>query len=324
MPIRMNANFLGYALSTCGLLAAALTAQSTPMHRADVAADPNFVLHIDFDGMRPTTIGKHVLAEMDKPETQGIMSTFQTVLNLDPRKQLHGLTLYSTGKAPEDGVVLAYADFEPERLITLAKAAKEYQSITYGQYTIHSWVDEQKLGRVGGNRRVYAAFQGEQLVVLAQQEARINRALDVLDHKVPNLTSTSLFSQVGASASTGFIQGAARKMDIPDFAPNAALLRMAKTARVEIGERQGQLKATVGLEASDEDSCQQMASVGEGLVALLKMQQDNPNAVKLAEGLSIRQDGNSVVATLAIPAAQAIELMKADAVRRMFTKANGR
>jgi hypothetical protein len=54
------------------------------------------------------------------------------------------------------------------------------------------------------------------------------------------------------------------------------------------------------------------------------MQQDNPNAVKLAEGLSIRQDGNSVVATLAIPAAQAIEIMKSDAVRQMFTKANGR
>jgi hypothetical protein len=113
-------------------------------------------------------------------------------------------------------------------------------------------------------------------------------------------------------------------MDIPDFAPNAALLRMAKTARVEIGERGGQLRATVGLEGSDEDSTRQMASVGEGLVALLKMQQDNPTATKLADGLTIRQDGNSVVATLAIPAAQAIELMKADAIRQMFQKASGR
>ena len=319
----MKTNLLKYALSICGILAATLTAPSTPMHRADVAADPNSVLHIDFDSMRPTTIGKHILAEMDKPETQGIMSAFQTALNLDPRKQLHGVTLYNTGKAPEDGVVLAYADFEPERLIKTATAAKEYQRLTYGQYTIHSWIDEQKLGKPGDSRRVYAAFQGEQLVVLAQQEARINRALDVLDRKAPNLTSTSLFSQVGASASTGFIQGAARKMDIPDFAPNAALLRMAKSARVEIGERQGQLRATVGLEASDEDSSRQMALVVEGVVAMLKMQQDNPAVVKLADGVSVRQDGNSVVATLAAPAAQAIELMKADAIRQMFRKASG-
>ena len=323
MPIRTNANLLRSALWICGLVAAALTAQCGPLHRADVAAEPTLVLHLDVDGLRPTAIGQYLMSEMDKPEAQGMVATFQTMLNLDPRKQLHGVTLYSTGKAPEDGVVLAYADFEEERLVTLAKGAKDYQSTSYKQHTIHSWINEQKIGSNGVNPRVYAAFPGGQLVILAQQEARVTQALDVLDHKAPSLVGSKLYPQLGASGSPGFMQAAARKLDIPDYAPNAALLRMAKVARLEIGEAQGQLKITLNLEAGDEEVSKQMLSVGQGLVALMKLQQDTPASVKLAEGLSLRQDGTGVAATLTVSTAQAIELMKSSAARQVLKKANG-
>ena len=301
---------------TCGLLAAALTGWAGPLHRSDVAAEPTFVLHIDFDGLRPTAIGRFLLAQMDKPEAQDRVAAFQTIFNFDPRKQLHGLTLYSIGKSPEDGVVLAYGDFDPERLISLAKGAKDYQSTSYKEHTIHNWINEHKLGRNGDNRRVYAAFQGGKMVILAQKEARVAEALDVLDHKSPSLAGSTLFPQLGASGNTSFLQAAARKLDIPDFAPNAALLRMAKTARLEVGEAQGQLKATLAFEAGDEEVSKQMLLVGQGLTALLKLQQDNAGALKLAEGLSLKQDGTGVAATLVLPATQVIEILRAGAARR--------
>jgi hypothetical protein len=321
MPIRMNAHLLKSALCTCGLIAATLAAQSGPLRRADVAAEPTFVLHLDCDGLRPTAIGQYLLAEMEKPEAQGRIAAFQAIFDFDPRKQLHGVTLYSTGKAPEDGVLLAYGDFETERLITLAKGAKDYQSTTYRQQTIHNWINEQKIGRNGGSPRVYAAFPGGQLVIFAQQESRVAQALDVLDHKAPSLADGTLFPQLGAKGSKSFLQAAARKLDIPDFAPNAALLKMAKAAGLEIGEAQGQLKATLSLEAGDEEVSKQMASVGQGLVALLKLQQDNPGAIKLADALMLRQDGTGVAATLAMPSTQAIELLKAGAARQALRKA---
>src|SRR5208283_4114273 len=108
----------------------------------------------------------------------------------------------------------------------------------------------------------------------------------------------------------------------PDFAPDAALLRMAKMALLEIGEAQGQLKLTLNLEAGDEEVSKQMLSVGQGLVALMKLQQDNPGSIKLAEGLSLRQIGTGVAATLAVPTAEAIELMKASAAKAAQRKAN--
>ena len=154
------------------------------------------------------------------------------------------------------------------------------------------------------------------MVILAQKEARVAEALDVLDHKSPSLAGSTLFPQLGASGNTSFLQAAARKLDIPDFAPNAALLRMAKTARLEVGEAQGQLKATLAFEAGDEEVSKQMLLVGQGLTALLKLQQDNAGALKLAEGLSLKQDGTGVAATLVLPATQVIEILRAGAARR--------
>jgi hypothetical protein len=258
---------------------------------------------------------------MEKPEAQAKLAAFQTIFNFDLRKQLHGLTLYSTGKAPEDGVLLVYAEFEPERLVTLAKAANDYRGTTYKQHTIHNWIDDKKKAKDGVKPRVYAAIQGERIVIFAQQQARVAQALDVLDQAVPNLAGNTVFAQLGSGGSTGFIQAAARKLDLPDSTPNAAMFRLAKGARLQVGEAQGQLKATLDLEAGDEEVAKQMASVGQGLLALMKLQQNNPGSVKLAEALSLKQDGAGVVAALNVSTGEAIELMKADAARKAQKKA---
>ena len=314
-------NLLKPALCACGLIAATLTTLSAPLQRADVAAEPTFVMHLDCDSLRPTAIGQFVLAEMEKPEAQAKLAAFQSIFSFDPRKQLHGLTLYSTGKSPEDGVLLVYADFDPERLVTLAKAAKDYQSTSYKQHTIHNWIDDKKKAKNGVQPRVYAAIQAGRIVVFAQQETRVAQALDVLDRAVPNLAGSTVFPQLGATGNANFIQAAARKMDIPDSTPNAAVLKLAKMARLEVGEVSGQLKATLNLEAGDAEVAKQMASVGQGLLALMKLQQDNPGSVKLAEALSLKQDGAGVVVALAVPAADAIEVMKADAAKKAQKKA---
>ena len=319
--MQMKSYLLKPALCACGLAAATMTALSAPLQRADVAAEPTFVLHLDCDGLRPTAIGQFLLAEMEKPEAQAKLAAFQAVFSFDLRKQLHGLTICSTGKAPEDGVLLVYADVDPDRLTTLAKAAKDSQTTTYKQHTIYNWIDDKKKERKGVKPRVYAAVHGQRVVIFGQQEARVAQALDVLDKAAPNLAGATVFPQLGASGSTGFLQAAARKLDIPDSAPNAAMLKLAKSARLEMGEAEGQMKAVLTLEAGDEEVAKQMVSVGQGLIALMKLQQDNPGSAKLAEALSLKQDGAGVTAALTVPTADAVQLMKAGAARKAQKKA---
>ena len=312
----MNASLLRTTIYMGVLAAAGLAALAGPFQRADVPSQPAWVLHVDCDGLRPSAIGQYLLAEMEKPEAQAKFAAIQTMFNFDLRKQLHGLTLYCTGKTPEEGVLLVYADFDADRLVTMAKAAVGYQSTTYKQHVIHNWIDEKKKAGEGVKPRVYAAMHGGRVVVFAQQEARVARALDVLDRAAPSLASSGVFPDLGAARGGVYIQAAARKLDLPDSDPTAAFFRLAKMARLQVGEAQGQLRATLNLEANDAEVAGQMALVGKGLLALLKLQGNNPGSARLAEALSLKQDGAGVVLALAVPTGEVIELIKADAARK--------
>ena len=281
-----------------------------------MAAEPGWVAHVDCDSLRSTAIGQYFLAEMEKPEAQTKMAALESMFGFDPRKQLHGLTLYSAGKVPEEGVLLVYGEFNPDKLISMVSGAQDYQTTPHNKHVIHNWIDDKKKPVKGVQPRVYAAIQGARIVIIAQQEARVAQALDVLDRTAPSLATSGVFPQMGAAGGTNIIQAAARKLNLSDSTPNAAILRLAKGGQLQVGAGQGQLKATLSLEANDPDVAGQMTMVGKGLVALLKLQRGNPTLLKLAEAITLKQDGASLVASLSMPTGEVVELIKADEARK--------
>jgi hypothetical protein len=306
--------------SAGALLAAGWMAQAAPLQRADLPAEPAWVLHLDCDGLRGTVIGQHILSEMSKPEAEAKLAAFQSIFSVDLRTQLHGFTLYSTGTAPEDGVLIVYADFDPGRLVVLAKAANDYQSLNHNQHVIHNWIDEKKPAKNGVKPRVYAAIEGTR-IVFGQREATVAKALDVLDRTAPNLASTQNFAQLGAVGSTSYIQLAAHKLDLAAGDPNAAIFRLAKAVALDVGEVQQQVTATLRLDANDEEIAGHMLSIGQGLVSLMKLQTEKPETVKFAEAITLKKDGAAVTAHLSLSAPQMVEWMKADAARKAQQKA---
>jgi hypothetical protein len=126
---------------------------------------------------------------------------------------------------------------------------------------------------------------------------------------------------MGTPADNSFFQAAASKLDLSGSDPNAALFRLSKMFRLQIGEAQGQLTGSLTIQANDEDVAAQMTSVGQGLLSLMKLQNDKPDANKLADALSLTQDGVNVTATLTLPANDLIGMAKADAARKAQKKA---
>src|SRR2546430_15767239 len=155
----MKSRLLKLALIAGGLFAALFQVSATQLQRADVAADSVWVLHVNCDALRPSAIGKYILAELEKPEAQAKLSVFQNIFSFDLRTQLHGLTLYSAGKSPQDGVLVVYADFDADKLVTLAKAANDSQNSTHNGHTVYNWVDDKKKHHAE-KQRVYATIQG--------------------------------------------------------------------------------------------------------------------------------------------------------------------
>ncbi len=304
-------------MAGCVLLG--LSSYARPLQRADVGADPAWLVHLDFDGLRSTTIGAYIQTEMNKPEAQAKLAAFQALFSFDLRTQLHGVTLYGPTTSPKDAVVLVYVDADPNRLITLAQAAKDAQNTTYKQHTIYSWVDEK--AHHGSTHRIYAAMKGAR-VIFGQREDSVGRALDVLDGASSSLAASQVFPQLGATGDTSYIEAAARKLDFAASNPNAAMLRLSKLIRFQLAEAQQQVSATLTLEADDEEVAANMASIGNGLISLMRLQKEKPEAVKFAEALSLKQNDAEVAVSLKLPAGQVIEMIKADAARKAKKEAD--
>jgi hypothetical protein len=285
------------------------TGWSAPLQRGDVPADPAVVAHLDFDGFWKTAVGKAIVARMDEPDAANKLAALQAIFSFDLRTQVHGLTFFSAAPAAQDGVLVLYADFESNRLITLAKAVTDYHCITNGSHLIHAWVDEKKRAEREGKGLCYGAIQGKR-VIFGQSESAVAGELDVLDGKAPSLAKADWLPESGAEAEGHFLKGMVRKFDFASKDPNSAILKMSKMVRFQVGEARNQLGATVNFEANDANTAAQIAAVAEGLIALGKLQQGNPGALKLANSVSIKQDGANVIATLSMPEADAVELIK--------------
>lgn len=311
----MKSNFWKLGFGAICICAFGLAANAAPLQRADVMANPAWLLHLDCDALRPTTIGQYVLAETDKPEAKAKLAAFQSVFSFDLRTQLHSVTLYGGTTSPQDGVLLVYADFDADRLIVLAKAAKDSQSSRHNKHDIYSWIDENKHSRQGTDLRVYAAIKGNR-VIFGQREDSVAGALDVLDGTAPSLTTGTAFPDMGVAGNTHFVEAAARKVPLPDGDPSAAILKLSQNVELVMGEKQQQFQGKLTLVADNEDVAGRILSIAQGLMALMKLQNSKPETVMLANALAFTQKGSSVFGNITLPASDAVEIIKAEAARK--------
>jgi plasmid maintenance system killer protein len=237
------------------------------------------------------------------------------VFSFDLRTQVHAATLYSCGTAPEDGVLLFYADFDANRLVTLAKAAKDAQNTTYNNHVVYSWIDEKKPAEAGKKPRVYASIAGAR-VVFGQRQDRVGQALDVLDRTAPSLASSANFPLVGVVGDNSFVEAAARRLDMAGAAPNARVLRLSKSVLFQVTEAQQQFTATFSLEANNPEVAGNIHSIAQGLVALMKLQTDQPEALKLANAIAVAQNGAQITSTFSMPTPDLLQLVRAAQARK--------
>jgi hypothetical protein len=317
----MNTSYFKLTSAALAALSLGASAFAAPLQRADVRANSAFVVHVDCDAFRSTAVGQYILGEMAKPENKAKISVLQSLVGVDIATQLHGLTLYNCGSSGADakeGVLIVYADFDADKLSNLAQAAKNPQSTKHHGVTIRSWTSEKKSEEDGSEMRVYGAIKGNR-VILGRQESAIANALDVLEGGA-SLAGSKNFPQLGAADSPKCIQAAAHHFELPggDDA-HAALVKLAQGMRLDIGESEGKVKATLALEAKDDDVAQQMNAVAQGLLALGKLQ-NKPETAKLVNALSVKQDNTWVVANLNVDADDVVEAIKAKAAHKAEKK----
>lgn len=311
----MNSSMVKFILGTVGAGAIAASAPAAPLQRTDVPASSTWLVHVDCDALRSTTVGAYVLAEMDKPENKAKLAIFQALFSFDLRTQLHGATLCGTGNDPKNGVLMVYADFDAARLTALAQSAKGHQTSAYGSHTIYSWIDDKRKIQDGQQPRVYAAIQGNH-VIFGQREETVDRALDAAAGAAASLAGAATFADFGTAGDPHVVEAATLKPNLPGSNPNAAILKMAQSIEFTLGESDSHLNGTLTLVGDNPEVCTQICSIAQGLLALAKLQGNKPDSAKIANAINLRQDGARVIGTLDLPAGDVVEMMKAAAARK--------
>jgi hypothetical protein len=290
---------------------------AAPFNPKDAAADPALLLHVDCDALKASSVGQSILSE---PEIQDKLAAVGAIFDFDLRKQLHGLTVYTTEEHPKDGALIVYADFDPDRLITLAKAADGFQSTTNGSHVIYSWLDDKKKAKGGEHPRVCGAILGHR-VVFGQDETHLADALDVIEGKAPNFSGKHGLPEQAPGESI-LLEGVMLKFDFDGADQNAAIFKMSKSVRLKLSEMANTMTANVRFEASDADTATQIGSIAQGLLAVLKLQKSDANAMKLANAIVIKQDGAVVGLSLSVPSSELIDTIK-EGQKKAEAKAQG-
>jgi hypothetical protein len=306
----MKMQYVKIALAMGLAVAATQTAWTEPLQRSQIATDAVWFLHLDLDKLKTTHLGQFLMEQLDQPDAQDKLAVFQAMFNFDPRKKLKGCTLYSRGSKPEDAVLLLKGDFDLERLKTLAKAGKEYESSQHGSYTIHSWIDPLRQARNGGSGRSFGSIHTNGAVVLGQSAERVGQALDLLDRPPSKEESSKLLPELGPAPDTSVLVGAARQTDLGQFAPNVEILKHFKTMKLRADEAQTNLVVEVSIGTENEDAARNLQAMTQGLLAWVAFQGDKAANNKLLQGLAITQKDTMVSATLKVSATDAVQMLK--------------
>jgi len=310
-PSPANLSTLRAGLAAAATVIGLATAPAAPLQPADVPRQPAWLLHWDLDAFRQTSIGRQILTELEKEEHRKKLEAFKAMFRFDPRTALHGLTLYSTTKAQEDGVLLVYADVDAAQLTALAQAAKDHQTLNHRNHTVHHWIDEKRPPKDGVPARTYAAIYQSRIVIFGQRAERVMEALDVLDRLKPNLLLDAQLVQ--ALPRDAFLVGLARGGALSEQDPQGAVFRQSRLMRLGIRESNQHLQGQLTLETDNEEIAVQVENIARGLVGLLALQQDRPGAQWLARTLQIQRTGATITVGLTVPVQDILDRIRASA-----------
>jgi len=287
-----------------GVMSALNPAVASPINRAHVSANPQWVLHIDCDALRPTQFGQSLFAELQQPMWTEKFPVLRVLPNFNPRKQLHGLTFYSNSTYSDEYVLVVYADFQARRLASAAQSGKGYQTGTHRGHKIHSWITKEKRE----TERAYVAVDGSRLIFGSHLES-VLQALDVIEDGT-SLRKSGLYPWLSSSGEP--VRGVSRKLELEGIA--AALLNQADGGRFELREANQKVSATLTLDSTSEQGAGNLHSVARVVLAAMGFQTSKPELAKLANNAVLKQTGSKVVCDWSMAPAEAVSILRAAAL----------
>lgn len=301
-------------IAVFGLWLGAWPAGAGELAPGELAPDANWVVHLDQEALRGSSIGRLVLAELEKQGLAEKIDSFATIFDFHPINDIRDVTVYGVGQDQEKAVVLADANFDRDKLVAVARMNPHYHQIPYGSTTIHRWSqdDQDNTGENGepAAKMMYGCIYDGRLVVLSAGLDAVKKAADTLNDadagapaELSERASTregTFFQLIGTGV--GAMLGGE---------PKAAVLREAEALTLAAGDDQGKVFIDLSLESNSAEVAENMTKMLEGMVALAKLAgQEQPELVALAEQVRISSVNQTTQVRFEAEAQTVLDLLK--------------
>ena len=207
-----------------------------PLDLKQIPADAKWLLHVDVDAMRESTLVKNAwpkAMEMHKNAEQKLKE-MQDKFGIDVCKDLHGLTAYGRELGKHTGVLIVHAKFDLKLAEATAAKAKDHKVVKFESYHLHSWTEKHH----GHERTVWAAAYKSDGLVFASSDEYLKAALAVLDGKASAVASGPLAGRVRPGTTILARATGIADAEVPCHSPIAKQIR---SLRFSMGEDSGQL-----------------------------------------------------------------------------------
>jgi hypothetical protein len=257
---------------------------------AIVPADAQWAFHLDMEKFVSSSLFKLLLADGRGIDIQKKVGQVSGMFKMDPFKDLKAVTVFGRGGAGEEPVVALSGNFDKNYILGLLKAESSTKETPYGKHTLYNWEGEH-----------FGVFVNDNLALITEKEADIKAALDALDGKAKNVSTSPLVAQLQKESAgaiivfalgnvaglTGRGEGVAVAQALP------AMLTQMQSISGAISEKGDTLNMKIEIGAESDQVANSIQQAIQGIIALLNLQFQG-DAQAFTQGLNVKVHGDQV------------------------------
>lgn len=263
-----------------------------------IPAEANWVLELRIEQLLAGSLGDAVRERLAEEDAQRGLAAVEALTGVKVLEDLDSIALAGGAFQPDRAAIYVRGTFAAERLVLVARMAKDYASQPYRETTIHRWLDD-KTGQ-----HQFGSVVEEGLLVIAPKAATVQRVIDVVAGAAESLADAPAFANF-ADADGVLVIGASEGLqDLGEMDQKARVLRHVQSARVSIAETGDDLTAQLELNAATPAAAKQIKGVLDGLRALALLHDDpnqDPALKELLNTGTVAVDDTVVRITVSLP-----------------------
>jgi len=276
-------------LSIATLTALALTSQAAarPLDSAQVPNDAKWVVHVDFDAFHETILLKRI--EKAKPElVAGIREWMSTMYGVDPKSDLHGLTMFGQSYETHTGTAILAANFDQDKVVKKLKDSPQLRTTQWEGYTLYTKKEK-------NSQTVTILPLNGTHAIFASSPEKVQQAIRLIQGKGKSLLgqSSPLVREVPLGS---VLYGAA--IDLQQIKRHDGvfpILRQHEQVTYAIGNDGEHVFEELELVAASDEVAKEMKAVIDGCAAFLRVwSADNEALERLTADLTITRQGRKV------------------------------